>query len=120
MIPTSFQDEDDYSSDIVHFPAFGKEILIIVFSTSQLLFSYPQSFSEALPTLREHLLRAPVYKAGQKSAEEIGGTDILVKLSANGVPKVGAVTPWPNKTVPYVIESRFSKHYSIYDTIKSS
>ena len=60
------------------------------------------------------MLRAPKYAAGKKSPEEMGGHfqgDILVKLSASGVPVVGAVATWPNKTVPYVIEARFSKSF---------
>ena len=74
----------------------------------------PQSSLNALPTTGEHLLRAPVFAPGIKSPEEIGGHlqgDILVKLSASGVPIVGAIATWPSKTVPYVIEPRFSKYF---------
>lgn len=58
----------------------------------------------------EDQLKAPVYGPGERSPEEMAELyqgDIMMVDGRNGI--IDTTKRWPNKTIPYVIDARYSK-----------
>ena len=69
------------------------------------------SNSNGIKDVPEDQLKAPVYGPGERSPEEMAGLyqgDIMLVEGRNGI--IDTTKRWPNKTIPYVIDARYSKY----------
>ena len=70
------------------------------------------SNSNGISNVPEDQLKAPVYGPTESSPEEMAGLyqgDIMLLEGRNGI--IDTTKRWPNKTIPYVIDARYSKNF---------